>query len=62
MNKVINQFRRLYDDKGANDHDFSVQEERLRVAQYNLEQATNELIRSSERLNAAALSSFATRH
>jgi hypothetical protein len=62
MNKILNQFRRLYDDKGSNDHDFTDQEERLRVAQANLFAATDRLVRSSEQLNAAALSSFATRH
>lgn len=58
----MNQFRRLYDDKGTNDHDFSDQEERLREAQGKLNNATDELVRASERLNAAALSSFATKH
>jgi len=62
MNKIISQFRRLYDDKGANNHDFSRQEERLREAQAHLLKATDALVRSSEKLNAAALSSFATRH
>ncbi len=62
MNKIISQFRRLYDDKGADDHDFGGQEERLRLAQYNLEQATKSLVKSSEMLNAAALSSFSTKH
>lgn len=62
MNKIMSQFRRLYDDKGKDDHDFSDQEERLRAAQDNLKNATDRLVRSSERLNAAALSSFATKH
>lgn len=62
MNKIINQFRRLYDDKGANDHDFSEQEARLREAREHLVKATEALIRSSERLNTAAISSFATKH
>lgn len=62
MNKVLNQFRRLYDDRGANDHDFTEQETRLREAHEKLTEATNELLRSSEILNAAALSSFQTRH
>ncbi len=55
MNKVINQFRRLYDDKGLNDHDFSDQEARLREAKAHLTNATDALMRASERLNAAAL-------
>ncbi len=62
MNKVINQFRRLYDDKGLDDHDFTNQEERLRIAQENLNAATDDLVRASELLNAAALSSTATKH
>jgi len=62
MSKVLNQFRRLYDDRGQNDYDFTEAEERLRIAQDNLTDATNKLIRSSELLNAAALNSFATKH
>ena len=62
MNKIYSQFRRLYDDKGVDDHDFSDQEERLRIAQDYLKEATDNLIRSSERLNAAALSAFVTKH
>lgn len=62
MNKIINQFRRLYDDKGVNDHDFSEQEEKLRIANNKLTTATQRLLKSSEMLNAAALSSFATKH
>jgi hypothetical protein len=62
MNKILNQFRRLYDDMGKNDHDFSDQEEKLRLANNNLINATNRLIKSSELLNAAALSSFSVKH
>ncbi len=63
MNKVINQFRRLYDDKGTNDHDFSEQEARLREAQAHLKRATESLMRSSEMLNTAALGSMpVTKH
>jgi hypothetical protein len=62
MNKVLNQFRRLYDDKGLNDYDFAKEEEKLRIANANLIDATNSLIKSSELLNAAALSSFAVKH
>ena len=62
MNKIINQFRRLYDDKVLNDHDFSDQEKRLRMAQDNLASATDKLVRSSELLNAAAISSFIVKH
>lgn len=56
MDKFLNQFRRLYDDKGANDRDFTEQETRLREAQKRLVDATNELNRSSQNLNATALS------
>lgn len=62
MNKILAQFRRLYDDKGADDRDFSDQEENLRIALFKLAHATDELVRASERLNAAALGSFATKH
>jgi len=62
MNKIISQLRRLYDDNGANDRDFTIQEERLKASQDNLNKATSQLVRASELLNAAALSSFATKH
>ena len=62
MNKILSQFRRLYDDKGANDHDFSDQEEQLRIARKKLFDATDSLNRSSEFLNAAALRSFSSEH
>jgi hypothetical protein len=58
MNKIINQFRRLYDDKGYNDHDFSEQEANLQLSQFNLSQATKSLVKASERLNTAALNAF----
>lgn len=62
MNKVFNQFRRLYDDRGKDDYDFTEAEERLRIANNNLTKATEALTKSSELLNAAALSSFAVKH
>lgn len=62
MIKVMNQLRRLYDDHGSGDHDFTKQEERLKEAQDNLSLATDRLIKSSEQLNAAAISSFMTKH
>ena len=61
MNKIMSQFRRLYDDKGLDDHDFSEQEARLRASQANLLDATNRLTRASEELNAAALGSMPPR-
>jgi len=62
MNKVLAQFRRLYDDKGANDWDFTKQENALHEATTKLNEATTELIRASEILNAAAIGSFSTKH
>lgn len=62
MNKVLNQFRRLYDDKGQNDYDFTEHEEKLRIATANLKNATTALTKASELLNAAALSTFETKH
>ena len=56
MEKFLNQFRRLYDDRGANDKDFTVEEQKLKEAQDRLVDATTELVKSSDRLNAAALS------
>ncbi len=55
MDKIANQFRRIYSDYGKGDTDFSKQEEQLRVAKNNLQQATQELVRASERLNTVAM-------
>ena len=55
MDKILKQFKRIYSDNGAGDVDFSEQEERLRLSQANLTQATQELVRASERLNTAAM-------
>lgn len=55
MNAILSQFRRIYSDHGQNDKDFSEQEERLRVANLKLLNATQELVRSSMRLNDVAL-------
>lgn len=51
MNKIVNQFRRIFSDDGRSDHDFSDQEFRLHEAQQRLYDATEELKRSSEQLN-----------
>jgi hypothetical protein len=51
MNAILSQFRRIYSDHGANDKDFSEQEERLRVANLKLLNAAQELVRSSMYLN-----------
>jgi hypothetical protein len=56
MNKILNQFRRIYSDDGRGDKDFTKQETLLREAQDRMINATNELMRASERLNVAALS------
>lgn len=56
MDKLINQFRRIYADNGTGDMDFSEQEERLRQSQLRLQQATQELVRTAERLRDVALS------
>lgn len=55
MNAVLNQFRRIYSDKGRGDKDFSVQEERLRLSQLKLAEATQALMRSSRHLNDVLL-------
>lgn len=58
MEKFLNQFRRLYDDRGLHDKDFTEQETRLKQAQTRLVDATNELVKSSDKLNAVALSAY----
>lgn len=58
MDKIISQFRRIYSDNGSGDMDFSKQEAKLKEARDYLINATQTLIKSSERLNAAALSAY----
>lgn len=55
MDKILNQFRRIYSDNGKGGADFTVQEEKLRLAESRLTQATQELVRASENLNVAAM-------
>lgn len=55
MDKLVKQFRRIYSDDGRGDVSFAKQEERLRVSQNKLTQATQELMRASERLNEVAM-------
>lgn len=55
MNAILSQFRRIYSDYGQNDKDFSGQEERLRLANLKLANATKELVRSSINLNDVIL-------
>jgi ABC-type transporter Mla subunit MlaD len=57
---AINQFRRIYADNGSGDHDFTKQEARLREASDNLNNATQALVRASDKLNTAALKAFPT--
>jgi len=47
---MINQIRRIWADKGANDKDFSLQESQLRTALEHLRDAANSLGRASEML------------
>lgn len=55
MDKILNQFRRIYSDDGKGDVDFTEQEERLRLSETKLAQATQDLVRASENLNNAAM-------
>lgn len=55
MDKVLRQFRRIYADNGSGDVDFTKQEEQLRLSQNRLTQATQELVKASEILNAVAM-------
>mgnify|MGYP001569848100 FL=1 len=55
MDKIFNQIRRIYSDNGRNDVDFTDQEIKLRVSEAKLAQATQELVKASENLNAAAM-------
>ena len=47
---MINQFRRIWADKGYGDKDFSLQESQLRTALEHLRDAANSLGRASEML------------
>jgi len=55
MDKLLNQWRRLYSDDGRNDIDFSEQEKKLAEAQQRLSNKTQELVKAAENLNRAAL-------
>lgn len=55
MMAILNQFRRIYSDDGRGDRDFSLQEERLRLAQQRLTESTKALVRSSQHLNDVLL-------
>lgn len=47
MNKVVNNFRRMFSDDGRGDKDFSDQEARLREAQQYLKEATDGLTKAA---------------
>ena len=55
VDKILNQFRRIYSDNGKGDVDFTAQEQQLRISESRLTQATQELVRASENLNVAAM-------
>lgn len=50
LEKMINQFRRIWADKGRGDKDFSSKEIQLRTALEHLRDAANSLSRASEML------------
>jgi hypothetical protein len=50
MMQVVNQFRRIFNDDGRDDKDFSQQEDRLHEVQKKLLQATDLLRQASETL------------
>ncbi len=56
MEKVINQFRRLYDDKGRNDVNFDVQETRLRESRDRLTQAIDRVVKTAQTLSDVIMS------
>jgi len=55
MDKILNQFKRIYSDDGRGDIDFTGQEELLRQATERLSLHTRELARAAENLNRAAM-------
>lgn len=55
MDKLINQWRRIYSDDGRNDVDFSDRERALHEAKERLSNSTQELVRAAENLNRAAM-------
>lgn len=55
MDKLLNQWRRLYADDGSNDVDFTDREEKLQQAKARLASKAQELVRAAENLNRAAL-------
>lgn len=55
MDKLLNQWRRLYSDYGQNDIDFTDREEKLQQAKARLAGRAQELVRAAENLNRAAM-------
>jgi hypothetical protein len=55
MDKLLNQWRRLYSDDGQNDIDFTDHEEKLQEAKARLAGHAQELVRAAENLNRAAM-------
>jgi hypothetical protein len=51
MLNVLNQFKRMINDDGRDDKSFIIDEARLKLALYNLNEATNKLIRASQTLH-----------
>lgn len=56
MDKLLNQWRRLYADYGQNDVDFTEHEKKLEAAKQRLADRASELVKAAENLNRAALS------
>lgn len=55
MDRLLNQWRRIYSDDGRKDVDFSQREAELQAAKQRLVDHTKELVRAAENLNRAAL-------
>ena len=51
MLSVVNQIKRMYNDKGQNDKSFYEQEAKLKAAQTKLKEATENVIRAAQRLS-----------
>lgn len=55
MDKLFNQWRRIYSDDGRHDVDFTEREAALQQAKERLAGHTDELVRAAENLNRAAM-------
>ena len=55
MDRLLNQFRRIYSDDGRHDVDFTEREFALQAAKARLLAHTQELMRAAENLNRAAI-------